>query len=176
MVEDAKATTAEVKPPTEAELMAQLDEAMKSKDFGKVAKVSREIDKLQSAKEKAEMDTKKAALDAIIDAVKSAIMKTVKPIVDSGKLDAADGIWFSYDFGEAAPVLRLTKTATRAKATSTGGGVGKAFDISTDLLLEKYGTKEYKEGMPFQVAYESSTDKNWRYAIRKALLKLEGLV
>ena len=37
--------------------------------------------------------------------VKGAIVKAVKPLVDSGKLDAADGIWFSYDFGEKAPVV-----------------------------------------------------------------------
>jgi len=161
--------------PTEAELMAELEAALKSKDFKAVAAASRKLDQSVKAKEKAELEAKRAALDAMIDEVKTAIQKAVKPMVESGKLDAADGIWYSYDFGETAPTVRLMKSAPRA-VRSGGGGGGKKFDISTDDMLTRHGQEEYKDGLNFQQAYESSTDKNWRYAIRQKLLKLEGLI
>ena len=166
---------AAAKEPTEAELMAELEAALKSKDFKAVAAASRKIDGIQKAKEKAELAEKKAALDAMSEDVKTAIMKSVKPLVDSGKLDAADGIWFSFDFGEQAPVVRLMKTQPRA-ARAGGGGGGKKFDISTDDMLSRHGEEAYKDGMTYSQAYLSSTDKNWRYAIRQKLLKLENII
>jgi len=161
--------------PTEADLMAELEAALKSKDFKAVAAASRKLDQAVKAKEKAELDAKRAALDAMAEKVKSAIAKAVKPLVDSGELDAADGIWYSYDFGEASPVVRLMKTQPRA-ARAGGGGGGKKFDISTDDMLARHGEEEYKDGMTFRQAYDSSTDKNWRYAIRQKLLKIEGII
>lgn len=161
--------------PTEAELMAELEAALKSKDYKTVAAVSRKIDQAVKVKEKAEQTEKTAALDAMIDEVKAAISKAVKPLVDSKKLDAADGIWYSYDFGEQAPTVRLTKSAPRA-ARSGGGGGGKKFNISTDDMLSRHGQAQYKDGMTYQQAYESNTDKNWRFAIRNKLLKLDGVI
>ena len=169
-------TTAEVAvAPTEEELTAELEKALASKDFKQVAAVSRKIDQTIKAKEKTEQAAKVAALDKIKDNVSAAISKAVKPIVESGDLDVADGIWYSYDFGEQAPVVRLMKSAPRA-ARAGGGGGGKKFDISTDDMLTRHGAEEYKDGMAFQQAYESSTDKNWRYAIRQKLLKKEGII
>jgi hypothetical protein len=159
---------------TEDQLTTELEAALATKDFKVVAAVSRKLDQYQKAKEKAELDAKRAELDAMIDKVKGAITKAVKPLVDSGELDAADGIWYSYDFGEQAPVVRLLKTAPRA--ARAGGGGGKKFDISTDDMLSRHGQEQYKDGLTFQQAYESSTDKNWRYAIRSKLLKLEGVI
>jgi len=173
-VAEAVEVVAEV---TEAELMAELETALKSKDFKAVAAASRKLDIAVKAKEKAELEVKRAALDSMIEDVKSAIQKAVKPLVDSGKLDAADGIWYSYDFGEQAPTVRLMKSAPKAaRSGGSSGGGGKKFDISTDDMLAKHGQEEYKDGLSFQQAYESSTDKNWRYAIRQKLLKLEGVI
>ena len=174
MTQDTAEATV-VAEPTESELVAELTKALASKDFKQVAAVSRKIDKIQTAREKSEQAEKIAALDKIKDKVSAAIMKAVKPIVDSEELDVADGIWFSYDFDETAPTVRLMKSAPRA-ARAGGGGGGKKFDISTDAMLEKHGTEEYKDGQNFKDAYESSTDKNWRYAIRQKLLKLDGVI
>ena len=160
---------------TETQLMAELEKALASKDFKAVATASRKIDSIVKTREKAELEVKRAALDAMSEKVKSAITKAVKGLVDSGELDAADGIWYSFDFGEAAPVVRLMKTQPRA-ARAGGGGGGKKFDISTDDMLSRHGAEDYKDGMTFQQAYESSTDKNWRYAIRQKLLKIEGII
>ena len=176
---EAKVVATPVAEPvlTEAELMAALEAALKSKDFKAVAAASRKLDTAVKAKEKAELETKRKALDAMIETVKAAISKAVKPLVDSGKLDAADGIWYSYDFGEQAPVVRLMKSQPKARSASTGGGgTGKKFDVSTDDMLTRHGAEEFKDGMTLQQAYESSTDKNWRFAIRKKLLQKEGLI
>lgn len=163
-----------VHEPTEAELKAELKKAYESGDFKAIAAVARKIDTAVKAKEKTELEAKHKALDAIKDKVANAISAAVKKLVDSGQLDAAEGIWYSYDFGEATPVIRLMRTAPKA-ARSSGGG-GKKFNVSTEDMLAKHSTEEYKEGLTFQQGWESSTDKNFRYAIRLKLLKLEGIV
>ena len=161
---------------TEEQLKAELQTALDSGDFKAVAQVSRKIDTMQRAAEKAELDAKRQALEGMSDVVKNAIQAVITPMYDSGELDAADGVWLSWDFGEQAPTVRLMKTATRAPR-SGGGGTGKKFDISTTALLEKHGGELYKDsGMDFKTAYDSNTDKNWRYAIRNALLKLDGII
>ena len=165
----------EVKQPTESELMAELKAALAKNDFKAVATISRKIDGLTKANEKAQLEAKTAALAKVVETVKSAIVKAIRPLIESKQLDAADGIWFSYDFGEQAPTVRLTRTA--AKATkSGGGGTGQKFDISTDAMLAKHGAEKFNEELTFQQAYEQNTDKNWRYAIRTKLLKLEGVI
>jgi len=165
----------EVKQPTESELMAELKAALAKNDFKAVATISRKIDGLTKANEKAQLEAKTAALAKVIESVKSAIVKAIKPLIESKQLDAADGIWFSYDFGEQAPTVRLTKAAAKAARTG-GGGTGKKFDVSTDSMLAKHGQEKFDDELTFQAAYEQNTDKNWRYAIRTKLLKLEGVI
>ncbi len=175
VADEAVQTPVPAEAPTEAQLMAELEAAMKTKDFKVIAAVSRKLDQFTKAHEKAELEVKRQALDAMSGKVKDAISKAVKGLVDSGELDAADGIWYSYDFGEQAPTVRLMKSQPRV-ARAGGGGGGKKFDVSTDDMLSRHGQEQYKDGLNFQQAYESSTDKNWRYAIRQKLLKLEGVI
>ena len=172
--EDAKQADA-VEQPTEKQLMADLQAALSKNDFKAVAQISRKIDTITKATEKAELDAKRQVLDAMVEDVKAAIVKVVAPIVESGKLDAADGIWFSYDFDEKAPTLRLMKSTAKVRTGGTGGN-GKRFDVSTDELLVKHGNEVYKDDLTFRDAQDQTTDKNARYAIRKALLKLEGII
>ena len=162
-------------PLTQEQLMAQLQTALTAGDYKAVATVSRQIDQRVRAGEKAELDAKKAELDAMCEGVKDVLMGAITPLVESGQLDKADGVWFSYDFGEQAPTVRLMKTTTRAPRAG-GGGTGKKFDISTEDMLSKHGEEVYKDGVTFRYAYNSNTDKNWRYAIRNKLLKLEGII
>lgn len=172
---DTNTTTGTVaeKAVTEKELKAQLDTAMKGGDWKAIAKVAGEIAKLEKAKEDSAKEAKLKALEAITDNVKKAIQKAIQPFIDSKALDAADGVWYSQDFGEKLITCKVTKTAAR-KATGGGGGVGKKFDVNTTDLLAKFGDKEYKDGQTFKVAWEADADKNKRFAIRKALLKLNG--
>ena len=165
-------------PVTEEQLKAELQTALDSGDFKAVAQVSRKIDTIQKGKEKAELEAKRALLEGMSNRVKDILMTPITALIEAGELDAADGIWFSYDFGdgEKTATLRLLKTTTRAPRAG-GGGTGKKFDVSTDALLAKYGGEPYKEtGMDFKTAYDSNTDKNWRYAIRQALLKKDGII
>ena len=161
-------------PPTQEQLMSDMQTALTAGDFKAVAKISRQIDSMQRAAEKAELDAKRAALEGMSQLVKGAINEAVAGLIADGQLDAADGIWYAYDFGEAEATVRLTKTATRTR--TGGGGTGKKFDISTEDMLSRHGDEAYKDGMTFRQAYESNTDKNWRYAIRQKLLKLEGII
>ncbi len=162
-------------PPTKAELMAGLQKALSEGNFKEVTRISREIDKTAKAEEKAELDAKRAELVAVENTVKDAIVGVITPLYDAGELDKADGIWLSWDFGEQAPTIRLTKTAARTPKAG-GGGTGKKFDISTDSLLEEFGDQMFNEEQNFKQAYESNTDKNFRYGIRQKLLKKKGII
>jgi len=174
--EQSTAEQPAVEQPTKEQLMAEMQNAMTQGDWKLVSQVSRKIDNLVKTAEKAELAAKTAALDAIKTAVGDAITAVIEPMIVAGQLDAADGVWYSYDFGEQAPTIRLARTAARAPRAG-GGGTGKKFDISTDDMLAKHGTEMYKDtGMTIQQAYESNTDKNYRYAIRQKLLKLEGVI
>jgi len=176
MVEEPIAEAVAV-APTEADLMKQLDTAMKSGDFKAVAKVANEVAKLQKTQEQAEQEAKLAILATITEKVKIIIAKALKPIVDSGDLDQADGIWYSNDFGEKLITCRLVKTAPKkAGGGGGGGGGGKRFAISSNDLLDKFGDQEHKDGISLRQAYESNTDGNFRYAIRQKLLKLGGYI
>ena len=166
-------------PPetTEEELMAQLQDALATRDFKAVAVASNRLNTAVKAMEKALLEKKQKALDAMADKVKSAITLAIEPLLDSGELESADGVWYSYDFGEKAPVVRLMRTQPKGGGERKGGGGGgKKFDISTDEMLEKHGEEEFKNGLTLNQAYESSSDKNLRFSIRKKLLKLEGLI
>ena len=163
--------------PTEDELKAKMNEALKVGDFKVIAKVATEIAKLLKASEQAELDAKIAVLAAVTTKVKSAVMKAITPIINSGELDAADGIWFSYDFGDKQESCRLMKgTAKKSGGSTGGGGTGKKFDVTTAALLEQFGNEDYKDGMTFSQAHESSTDGNFRYNIRQKLLKKGGYI
>ena len=161
--------------PTEEQLIAQMNEATKSGDFKAVAKVAQELVKFQKAKEAAELAAKQAALEGVTKEVGDAILKAIKPFVDGGKLDIADGIWFTMDFGDKSQSIRLMKNQAKKASGGNGGGKGKKFDVDTTELLERFGSDDYKDGMTYAQAWESNTDKNWRYGIRTSLLKKAGI-
>lgn len=165
-------TTAEEAPKTEEQLMVEMDEAVKSGDYKLVAKVAQELVKFQRIQEQAELIARQEFLASKTEAVKAAIDKALAKMINDGDLDQVDGVWYNHDFGEKSTSCRLVKTAVRAKSSSSG----KKFSISTSEMLEKFGNDEYKDGMSFQAAWDSNTDKNWRYGIRESLLKKAGLV
>jgi hypothetical protein len=176
MVEEIKngAMAVEAKPKTETELMADMQKAVKSGDYKMVAKVASELVKFQKEKEQRELEAKQKVLADKTIKVKAKLDKAVEAMIATGELDQADGIWYANDFGEKLVSCRLIKTAPRAAGKTGGGGGGKKFSVSTTELLEKFGKDEYKDGQTFQAAWDANTDKNWRYAIREALLKKNG--
>jgi len=163
----------EAKVKTKKELLAEMKVALDSGDFKAVSKVSSQIAKAVAAEEKIEKDAKQAAVANLTEVVKKAIDKAVKPFIDSQELDAADGIWYSYDFGEKLTTCRLVKGATRK---SGGGGGGKKFNVTTTELLTKHGGEQMGDsGKTFQEAYDEDTGGNARYKVRMKLLKADGL-
>jgi len=122
--------------------------------------------------------------------------------VTGTELDVADGVWYSNDFGaesghavsirlmkgQAKEAKARTEGSKEAKPASTGGG--KKFDISTEAMIAEVGESatfgdgtngtvkagSAYAGQSLKAAYDSSTDKNWRYQIRTALLKHTGRV
>ena len=175
MVEDTQPTVATPAPPTEAELLEQIGQAWKAKDFKLMSKLSQQAGKFQAARDKADQDAKLAVIGQLGDKVRSAVIKVLKPMYEGGDLDGCDGVWFTWDFGEKETNVRLLKSIAR-KSTGGGGG-GKKYNVNTKELIDtKYGSTEYKDGMTFAQAWEHSTDKNWRYAIREKILKLENIL
>jgi len=159
-----------------ASLLNDLQAALTAGDFKKVASISKDIAQMQAKADKAEIDAKLAKLDSIRVKVLTVMEKAAKVLVDSKELDEADGIWFSWDFGEAKASVRLTKAAPKAKGSS-GGGAGKKFDVSTDTLLASHGHEPNGEsGLSLKASYEATTDGNKRYQIRTKLLKLAGYI
>jgi hypothetical protein len=174
---EEKVVTTTPAPKTEADLKADMAAAVKSGDWKAIAKIAREIDQLQTAKDKAERDAKLAVLTSTGEKVKAAIMKALKPFVDSNELEIAEGVFFSWDFGDAnLQTIRLMKNQPKAKTASAGSGAGKKFDITTKELLEKYGSQvmNVETGETYQAAYDATTDGNKRFGIRNKLLKLNG--
>ena len=177
MAEEAQQNVAvEEQPKDEQTLMAEMNSAVASGDYKAVAKVAQELVKAQKSKEAAELAAKAAVLEAKVTAVKDIITKALQKMIDAGELDMADGIWYTFDFGDKEPTCRLARTATRKAGSGGGGGAGKKFSISTPTLLETYGGDDYKDGMTYQQAWDSNADKNWRYAIRESLLKKGGYI
>lgn len=177
---DANGTTTTPEQPavepelTAEQLVEQMQAAITANDFKAVSQISRKIDMQNRAIEKAALDEKRAKADQMSGHVLAQYLEAVQPLIDNKELDAFDGIWISHDFGEKVPTCRLMKTATKARS-SGNGGAGKKFDISTEDMLSRHGEEVYKDGMTFSTAYQSNVDKNWRYAIRMKLLKLEGV-
>ena len=169
-----------VSGPTEQELLVQLQAALDGKQFKDVAKVSAQLVKFQNARESAELTAKQAELAKITEAVKSRIAKAIQPMYDKGELDKADGVWFTWDFGEKLFTCRLVKSQAKAKGErKSGGGGGKKYPGTApgSELWERHKNDAYKEsGMTVEAAHNSNTDKNWRYAVHQFILKAEGLI
>lgn len=162
-------------PKDEATLMAEMNQAVASGDYKAVAKVASELVKFQKTKEAAEQAEKQKRLTEVSSKVQAAIDKIVEKLVSDGVLDDADGVWYSRDFGERLVTIRLMKAQAKTKTGGSGGSTGKKFDVNTNDLLERFGDTEYKDGLTFKQAWESNMDKNYRYAIRVALLKRVGV-
>jgi len=110
------------------------------------------------------------------------------------ELDKADGVWYMQEFGnENGKSIRLMKGAVKEKAVKAAGdgttkapsASGKKFNVTTEELITEVGEASVfgdgqngtvkaasaYTGQTIKAAYDSSTDKNWRYGIRTALLK-----
>ena len=174
---------------------AAIRAAAEKGDIALVMKLSADHQAI-SKKHEAEIEaTRGKALQAIVGAVRIYIEKYIDKLVAEGKLDSADGLWVSWDFVELRevginPAISLIKPKSK-KAAATGGshgGGGKKFDVSTEAMIAEAGAEKLFgdgengtikappkfKGKTLQGAYNEDTDGNWRFNIRKALLKATG--
>ena len=123
---------------------------------------------------------KDLALVSITTTVRKAVEKLIDDKVKAGELDLADGLWITWDFEAVRevginPSVRLVKTAKTRKSSGTGGG--QRFSIGWKDLLSKYGSEMYKDsGLTCMEKWNESAEKNSRYQVRMAMLKLDGQV
>lgn len=176
---EAQANGVPVAVLTEAELEANISKAMADKDLKLVISLARDLDKLTKANASAKQDEKLKALISITNTVRKAVEKLIDDKVKAGELDLADGLWVSWDFQEVRdqginPSVRLIRTA---KTRKSGGGGGRRFDTGWKELLERHGGSPYKDsGQTCQQKWDESSEKNSRYQVRMAMLKLDGQV
>ncbi len=180
-------------PKTVEQLSAELVAAHKKQDWKSVSKLASAIAKLQAEKDQAEKDAKVKALEAITLEVKAAIDKAVQKFVDNGKLDVADGVWYSHDFGEKLTTCKLMKSAPKAKrGEGKGSGGYVAVNIPTKELLTKVGSQvmfpadtivtidktehTMKAGTTFQQAFDFSSNGGWRNRVVMGIRKAAGVV
>lgn len=175
--ENATSVPQETPEPTKDQLIAELEAAMASGDWKLVSTASGKIAKMAAAEEKAEKD----ALIAMVAEHEVAVKAIIDEALEGYDFPVeAEGVWYSWDFGDGVTGLRMLKTSTAAKAKATGGGGGKKYSISTAELVEKHGhlVKESGEGAgsTFKELFEGNTDDNYRYfKVRVPLLKAAGV-
>jgi hypothetical protein len=160
---------------TPEQLMAQMQEAFAKGDMAAILKIASEAKKGQKAKEDAELEGKKAQITDLTEQVKVAIQGIVDRFGPSiTTLVGEKKAKISAEWSAESPDLKVTilKGGTGG-GTRKSGGVPQKVNIKTEDLLEKYGADEYKDGVTFKEAWEASTDKNKRFAIRKKLIAKE---
>ena len=146
--------------------------------------------KLEKSLEADKAKVRDAALIVLGGAVTAEIRRAIQPFLDRDDLPLAEGVWFSWDFGELPlPTTRIrfikaaTKTPSVPSTRTGGGGKGKLYNIGWKDLLAKHGATQYliyptdkDSGMTCQQAWDANAERNSRFAVRKAMLLLEGLI
>ncbi len=188
------------------QLLVEMGKAYEAKDMklmGQIAKVHTATEK---AEDKVKKDKLQSKLQEIVGETLKEITSLVDKLVDAGKLDGAEGVWFAYDMGEKQekginPACRLTKTSRKASTPGAGSGSGSYTpnDAKSKDVLDtedddgvKFGEhirfSEATErkidkaavtlpaGMTYREAYNYSTNGGWRNSIRMDLLKEAGII
>lgn len=181
----------ETKVMTKDELIQAIGEAYNKGEYKLMGKLSGQMAKFEADEAKAAKDAQLAVVVGLTEKVKKVIDKAVAQMISDGQLDVADGIWYSQDFGDKLTSCRLLKGTVRKASSGTGGGGKKFSDTPAELLAQCGGVAMFSEakelkvdgvptaipaGMTYQEAYDLSTDGNWRYKVRVAMLKHLGKV
>ena len=180
------------------QLMLEVGKAWEAKDMKLMGKLSSLATKAEQANEKAKKDALLAELVAVTQEATKTIKGIIDKMLDGGKLEGAEGVWFAWDFGAIEekginPACRLVKAGRKA---STGESSGKSSYVanpakSADLLAQVGSNVMFAEdtertidkqavtmpaGMTFKEAYDYSTNGGWRNSVRMALLKEAGII
>lgn len=179
-------------------LLDAIGQAYASKDMKLMGQLSKLYTKKEGEAEKSKKEALLAELIQVTQETAKAFSSLADSMVEAGKLEGAEGIWFAYDFGAIRekginPSCRLVK----GKRSSEGsGGSGQSSYIanpakSADLLSQVGNNVMFAEdtgvtidkqeqtmpaGTTFKQAYEHSTNGGWRNRVRMALLKEAGII
>lgn len=161
------------------QLNAELDDAYTARDTKRIVQIATAIAKMEKSIENAEIDAKQNALKDITLEVRDAIRDVINAFIEAGKLEVAQGVWISWDFGtNDLDVALLKKTVRAVERKSTGGGHSTKNLPTTADLMSEYGDTMCElsgfDGMTFQQAHDANNNGNKRYRVRQAMLKLGG--
>lgn len=159
----------------QAKLLAELTQAQADGDWKLLATKAKALADYQAKLEALELDAKQSKLVAIAQQISLDVQKLVEQYALDGKLDQAECICFDWDV--ASPTSELNVSLLRHKASTRKAsttGYGKQFAETTLSLLEVHGTEAYNDKLTYQQKWDSSTDKNSRYAVRKKLTEKYG--
>lgn len=181
------------------QLFEALGKAYEAKDFKLMGKLSSLVAKAEAAEEKAKKEALLAELVWTTQETAKVLVKAIKGLVESGKLDGAEGVWLAWDFGAVEekginPACRLVKSGRKASSEGAGGGQSSYVANpakSADLLAQVGDEIMFAEdtavtidkveqvipaGTTYREAYNHSTNGGWRNRIRMALLKKAGII
>ena len=165
------------------QLKADLQTALDSGEWSEVAKVSKELSRVDADAKRAEVDALQEVMKDTTEKVRSILDKAVAKLKESGDLEGADGVWYSNDFsGTDVSGLKLLKVSPRKTGAGSRGDTNRKFSVKTEELLAQFGKDTIPAdgklsafaGQTYQQAYDFSTEGNHRYQVRTALLKLGG--
>jgi hypothetical protein len=180
--------------PTKEELLVKLQQAMTAGDFRQIAKIGAELASFQRSQEAVEREAKEKAILTTVQGFRVAIEQFCDEYIkEHDEMDLADGIWIKWDFEEPRavgmnPEVKLLKGKSAAKQAGdkpkSTGSTGKVFNVKTEDMIAEVGEAVFGNGEAGTIkaadkfagktpaaAYAESTDGNWRYQIRVALLK-----
>jgi hypothetical protein len=174
---------------TEEQLTTALAAAVNPKklDLKSMKLIAVELAKRQAATEAKEREAKNAVLVTLAAKVQTEIDSIVNAYKASGEFDSelVQGVFYTFDFGNTASGISLSKKATVRTAKATTGekspstGAAKKFDVKTeDLLAGNSWISPLNQAVITEVKaiFESTTDGNKRYNGRIKLLKAAGYI
>lgn len=162
------------------EMTALLAKAMADGNMAEVIKIASSLKKEVSAADKAELEAKKGQIEDLGNKIRLAVQdniinKYATEIVQLvGEKKAIINISWSYE--DPITVVKIHKGSSgKGGKRVSGGGTPQKFDLSTEKLLELYGTEvmDAETKQTFNEAWVAADkDKNKRFQVRKKLIKL----
>ena len=180
------------------ELFEALGQAYKAKDMKLMGKLSSLVAKAEAGEAKAAKEALQSALVEVTQETSREINKTIDKMIEAGKLDGAEGVWFAREFGVIEevginPSCRLIKSGRKASSGDSSAkssyvahpaksaellaqvGEHVMFAEDTERTIDKQAVT-MPAGMTYNEAYAYSTNGGWRNSVRMALLKEAGVI
>lgn len=162
------------------EMTALLAKAMAAGDMAEVIKIASSLKKEVSAADKAELEAKKGLIEELGNKIKRDVQDNIinKYSASIAQLvgEKKAIIQISWSYEDPTTVVKIHKGSSgKGGKRMAGGGTPQKFDMTTEKLLELYGTQvmDKETNQTFLDAWTvADKDKNKRFQVRKKLIKL----